>query len=87
LLTTIKNKKNKKDFKEDLRMAIKREGTEKKEVSFKGIFRGYSDDGFHIEDMKSGEKEVLFYDEFKKFIGKEVKFGMVETKKKALDVE
>jgi hypothetical protein len=66
-------------------MAIKREGTEKKEVGFKGIFKGVFDDGLHVEDMKSGEKEVLDLDEFKQFIGKEVKFGMVETKKKTLD--
>lgn len=66
-------------------MAIKREGTEKKEVGFKGIFRGLADDGFHVEDMKSGEKEVLDFGDFTQFVGKEVKFGMVETKKKALD--
>jgi hypothetical protein len=66
-------------------MAIKREGTEKKEVGFKGIFRGLADDGFHVEDLKSGEKEVLYFEDFQQFIGKEVKFGMVETKKKTLE--
>ena len=66
-------------------MAIKREGTEKKEVGFKGIFRGLDSEGFRVEDMKSGEKETLEFGDFSQFIGKEVHFGMVETKKKALD--
>jgi hypothetical protein len=66
-------------------MAIKKEGTEKKEVGFKGIFKGYDDAGFHLEDLKSGEKETLEFENFQQFIGKEVKFGMVEIKKKALD--
>jgi hypothetical protein len=66
-------------------MAIKREGTEKKEVGFKGVLRGIDDSGFLVEDLKSGEKETLYFGDFKQFINKEVKLGMVETKKKALD--
>lgn len=64
---------------------IKREGTEKKEVGFKGIFLGIDDEGLHGQDVKSGEKEVLDFGNLTQFIGKEVTFNMVETKKKALE--
>lgn len=65
-------------------MAIKRETTSKTELGFKGIFLGIDDEGYHVEDVKSGEKEVLGLDEFKQFVGKEVLFGMTEIKKTTL---
>lgn len=68
-------------------MAIKREETEKKEIGFKGIFKGIDSSGFLVEDLKTGDKEILGFDDFNQFIDKEVVFGIVETKKKSMEVE
>ncbi len=68
-------------------MAIKREQTAKKEIGFKGIFRGFDSKGFLVEDLKTGDKEILEFGDLEQFVNKEVVFGIIETKKKAIEAE
>lgn len=50
-------------------------------IKAKGIVKGISDEGIHIEDSKTGEKETLSLDDFKIFIDKEINLSITEKRK------
>ncbi len=54
-------------------MSVKKEELKSIKLSAKGILVGLDDEGFHIEDEKSGDIEVLSLDDIKELlVGKSV---------------
>ena len=53
-------------------MSVKKEELKSLKLSAKGILKAVDDEGFHIEDEKTGEIDVLSLDDIKEFVDKYV---------------
>lgn len=52
----------------------------------KGILKAIDDAGFHIEDEKTGEVELLEMDFLNAFVGKSIVLSVVESTKQTISV-
>ena len=66
-------------------MSVKKEEVKNTKFSAKGFLRAIDDMGFHVEDEKTGEVEVLSLDDLKTLIDKLVNIGFAN--KEMLDEE
>lgn len=59
-------------------MSVKKEELKSIKLSAKGILTALDDEGFHIEDEKSGDVEVLSLDDIKELlVGKSISIAFV----------
>jgi len=65
-------------------MSIIKEQEIKNTIKVKGILRDISPDGLTIEDEKTGEVEVLTYDDFEIFVDKVLSLSVSESFKSAI---
>ena len=65
-------------------MSIIKEQEIKNTIKVKGILKDISEDGLTIEDEKTGEIEVLTYDDFTIFIDKVLSLSVSESFKSAI---
>ncbi len=64
---------------------ILREKEVKNKLKAKGVLVEVNDQGLFIEDEKNETKDLLRYEEFKMFIGKEISFSMADSFKEEMN--
>jgi hypothetical protein len=64
---------------------ILREKEVKNKLKAKGVLVEVNDQGLVIEDEKNETKDLLRYEEFKMFIGKEISFSMADSFKEEMN--
>ena len=66
---------------------VKRIKETKTSITSKGLFKNMDKEGLYFEDEKTGDVELISFDEIKAFIGKTATFAIADSIKKEIDEE